>query len=268
MKSNVVPESKKKTVSELTKLVKESKTILVASIKNLPAAEFQEIGKKLRGKAVIKVPKKSLISRAIDESKNEKLQEFKGKLEDSIAVLFSDLDAFELASELLNKKSPSKAKAGQIANEDLEIPAGPTDLTPGPAISELGALGIQIQIKAGKIEIAKPKVVAKKGEAISQGACDILSKLDIKPFTVGYIPLFAFDAVKGVLYKEIKINREETVKELIEAYGKALPFAVNIGYANDETIKLMITKAAMYEKALAKLSNSQQEAKTSEGGTN
>ena len=58
MKSNVVPEAKKKTVSELTKLVKESKTILVASIKNLPASEFQEIGKKLRGKAIIKVPKK------------------------------------------------------------------------------------------------------------------------------------------------------------------------------------------------------------------
>ena len=269
MKSNVVPEAKKKTVSELTKLVKESKTILVASIKNLPASEFQEIGKKLRGKAIIKVPKKSLISRAIDESKNEKLKEFKDKLEDSIAILFSSLDSYELASELLNKKSPAKAKPGQIATEDIEIPAGPTDLTPGPAISELGALGIQIQIKAGKIEIAKPKIIAKKGEAISQGASDIMSKLDIKPFTVGYIPLFAFDSVKGVLYKEIKINREETVKELVAAYGKALPFAVNIGYANDETIKLMISKAAMYEKAIAnKLSNSSPEAKTSEGGNN
>ena len=95
MKSNVVPEAKKKTVSELTKLVKESKTILVASIKNLPASEFQEIGKKLRGKAIIKVPKKSLISRAIDESKNEKLKEFKDKLDAS----YQKID--ELSREIL-----------------------------------------------------------------------------------------------------------------------------------------------------------------------
>jgi len=263
----VVPAYKKKAVSELINLIKDSKTVLIASIKNLPSSEFQEIGKKLRGKAKVKVPKKSLISRAIDESKDEKLKILKKQLGDSFAVLFSNLDSYELAGELLKNKSPAKAKVGQIAIEDIEIPAGPTDLVPGPAISELGALGIQIQIKAGKIEIAKPKIIANKGQPISQGACDIMSKLDIKPFTVGYIPLSAFDREKEVLYTEIKINREETVKELLEAYGKALPFAVNIGYASPETIKHMISKAAMHEKALAnKLSNSSTE--KSEGANN
>lgn len=256
----IIPESKKKAVNELSKLIKESNTILVASIKNLPSSEFQEIGKKLRGKATIKVPKKNLIARAIDESKEEKLTLVKENLKDSFAVLFSNLDSFELAGELLKNKSPAKAKPGQIAEEDLEIPQGPTELTPGPAISELGALGIQIQIKAGKIEIAKPKVIAKKGEPISQGAADMLGKLDIKPFTVGYIPLFAFDKKNQVFYSEININPEEALKELLNAYSKALPFAVNVGYANSETIKYMISKAAIQEKALAnRISNSSTE---------
>jgi len=259
-KTTVIPESKKNAVKELSKLIAESKTILVASIKNLPSSEFQDIGKKLRGKAIIKVPKKNLIARAIDESKEEKLNLVKENLKDSFAVLFSNLDSFELAGELLKNKSPAKAKPGQIAEEDLEIPAGPTDLTPGPAISELGALGIQIQIKAGKIEIAKAKVITKKGEPISQAAADMLGKLDIKPFTVGYIPLFALDKENKVFYSEININPEEALNNLIEAYGKALPFAVNIGYTNSETIKYLIGKAAIQEKALTnKLSHSSTE---------
>ena len=61
-----VPEWKKKAVSELVELIKTKKTILLASIKNIPASQFQEIGKKLRGKAIIKVPKKSILIRALE----------------------------------------------------------------------------------------------------------------------------------------------------------------------------------------------------------
>ena len=83
-----------KTVKELIDLFKNKKTILIASIKNLPASQFQEIKKKLRDKAVIKVPKKNLILRAIDSIKDENLMKLKEHLGDSTAVLFSDLDGF------------------------------------------------------------------------------------------------------------------------------------------------------------------------------
>ena len=129
------------------------KTILIASIKNLPGSQFQEIKKKLRGKAVVKVPKKNIILIAMDSSKNKELNELKEQIKESVAILFSKLDCFELSSEIESIKSPAKAKVGQIAPEDIEIPEGPTDLVPGPAISELGALGIKIQIDKGKILI-------------------------------------------------------------------------------------------------------------------
>ena len=148
---------------------------------------------------------------------------------------------------------PSKAKAGQIAPFDIEIPAGPTDLVPGPAISELGALGIQIQIEGGKITIRAPKVIAKKGEKITQGAADMMSKLDIKPFTIGFIPVAAFDNPTKTFYPELNLNPEKTLEDLKEAYGKALPFAVNIGYATPETITFLIGKAGRHAIALGNL---------------
>jgi large subunit ribosomal protein L10 len=253
VKTTHVSEKKKTAVTDLSKLLKEKKTLLIASIKNIPGSQFQEIVKRLRGKAVVKVPKKNLILKALDNSKEEEIKKVGESITNDFALLFSDIDCFELAIDLIRKKSPSKAKVGQIAPEDIEIPAGPTDLVPGPAISELGALGIQIQIEGGKITIKAPKVIAKKGAKITQGAADMMSKLDIKPFSIGFIPVAAFDNETKKFYPNIDLNPDKELDDLKEAYGRALPFAVQIGYTTPETITFLIGKAGRHEIALSNL---------------
>lgn len=262
-KPKKISEIKLKAVKEFENLIKSKRTILVSSIKNIPASQVQEIVKKLRGKAVVKVPKKNLIFMGLDSSKqlNEIISEgissgkkLKENINENFAILFSDLDSFELAGELIKNQSPIKAKPDQIANEDIEIPEGPTELMPGPAVSELSAMGIKIQIEKGKITIKEPKIIAKKGEKISQGAAAIMNKLDIKPFKVGFIPLCSFDTKEKIFYSEIKIDREGTIEQLKTIYSKALPFAIEIGYSTKDTIKFLIGKARRYEKALEKLS--------------
>jgi len=264
MKGTPTPKHKLDTVKELAELVKNKKTILIASIKNIPASQFQEIGKKLRGKAIVKVLKKSLIFRAIDFSGEEAVKKLKEHVVDSVAVLFSDLNSFELASELEESKSPAKAKAGQEAPEDIEIPGGPTDLIPGPVVSELGALGIQIQIDKGKIHIKEAKVIAKQGEKISSAAANLMSKLDIKPFSIGFIPLCAFDTKEGKLYLDIKIDKDATIEELKTAYSKALGFSVEISYTSEDTIKFLIGKANAHAKTLEKFVEVKSEKKNEE----
>lgn len=248
-----VSESKIKSVKELSGFIKNNQTIMIASIKNLPSAKFQEICKKFRGKAEIRVPKKNLMFKSLDSSGNEVVKKLKEHIQDSVAILFSNMDAFDLAAELIRNKSATKAKVGQEAPEDIEVQPGPTELIPGPAISELGALGIPIQIEKGKIHIKDAKVIVKKGQKITAGAADVMSKLDIKPFSVGFIPLCAFDSKENKIYLDIKINREETIAGLKQAYGKALPFAVEIGYTTSETIKFLIGKAGLQGRAMEKL---------------
>jgi|TARA_Y100000034_G_scaffold123040_1_gene169300 ribosomal protein L10 len=258
MKTKVVehiPKRKTKSVKELIDLIKNKKTILIASIKSLPASQFQEIGKKLRDKAIIKFPKKNLIFRSIDNSGNEAIKKLKEQIKESVAILFSDLDSFDLALELVKNKSPAKAKPGQIAPSDIEVEAGMTDLIPGPAISELGAVGIKTKVTNGKLEIISNKVIVKEGQKISQSAADVMAKLDIKPFSIGFIPLSSFDTKERKLYLDIKINKEETLEELKSAYNKSLAFSVEIGYICEDTIKLLIGKARMHEKALEKILN-------------
>jgi len=247
-----VSEEKKKIVSELAELVKGKKTILLASIRDLPASQYQEISKKLRTKAIVKLPKRNLILRAIDLAKNDEMKKIESKIESSVAVLFSDLDAFELSVELLKNKSPAKARPGQEAPEDIIVKAGGTELVPGPAISELGAVGLKVQVQDGKLHIKEDKVIVKKGEKISEKASDVMSKLNIKPFSIGFIPLAGFDVKENKFYPEIKINREETLANLKDAFARALPFAVSIGYVSDDTIKLLLQKAEREAKALEK----------------
>lgn len=263
-----IPKKKMKIVSELSDLMKKKNTILVASIKNIPASQFQEISKKLRTKAIIKVPKKNLIFRAIENLENEEFKKIKKHIVENIALLFSDLDSFELALELVKNRRPARAKIGQEALKDIVVPEGPTDLIPGPAISELGALGIQIRIENGKINIKEAKTIVKKGEKISRNAANIMSKLDIKPFLIGFSPILAFDKKQGKLYLNIKIDIEGTKEELKQAFGRALPFAVEIGYVSNDTITFLIGKAGSHEKALEKIAESQSDSEDNKNKVN
>lgn len=248
-----IPEKKLNEVKELSNLLKNKKTILIASIKNLPASQFQEISKKLRGKAIIKVPKKNMIFRAIENLKDSNLEKIKKYIKESSVILFSSMDSFELAGDLIENKSPAKAKANQEAPEDIEIMEGPTDLISGPVISEFGALGIPIQIDNGKIIVKSSKIIVKKGEKISENAASMMGKLDMKPFSIGFIPLSAFDTKEKKLYLNMNINKEEAVREIKESFSKSLAFAVEISYFSNDTIGFIIGKASIHEKALEKL---------------
>ncbi|MEM3091073.1 MAG: 50S ribosomal protein L10 [Candidatus Pacearchaeota archaeon] len=258
-KTSRVSEEKIKMVSELSNLINNKSTILLVSIKDISASQYQEIVKKLRGKAVVKVPKKNIIFKAIDLSKNELVKKIKDYINKDYAILFSDIDPFELALELVNKKSFVKARAGQFAPTDIVIPAGPTDLMSGPIISEFGALGIKILIEKGKITIKEPKTILKKGEKISNSAVDIMNKLDIKPFSVGFVPLVAYNKKENKIYTNIEIDQEKTIKELKEAFYKSLSFAVSISYFCSDTIRFLIQKAVIHKKILEKFINKNEE---------
>ena len=69
------------------------------------------------------------------------------------------------------------------------------------------------------------------------------------------VPLGGYDSTEKKAYLNININIEETISELKTAFGKSLPFAVDIGYISDDTINFLLQKAGRHELALENLSN-------------
>lgn len=237
-----VSETKKRKVRELAELMKK-KSIVVISIKNLPSAQFQDIKKKLRSKAKVQVVKKSLVNFALEHSGIKELEELVPYVDDSTAILFSDDDAFVIAGILADEKSPTKAKAGQIAPFDIEVKAGPTDLLPGPDISALSSIGLAPKVENGKIAVMKDKIIAKKGSVITNNLASIMGKLGIVPFEVGIEPVAAY--MDGKVYANIKIDKNTLITEIESAYGRAFAFAVELGIINSDTLDFILNKAGV-----------------------
>jgi len=237
-----VSDLKKAKVRELAGLMR-SKTVMVISVKSLPSAQFQDIKKKLRGKARVQVVKKSLVDFALEHCGIKELHELVPYVDDSTAILFSDHDAFEISGILADEKSPAKAKAGQIAPCDIEVKAGPTGLLPGPDISALSAVGLAPKVESGKIAIMKDKVIVKEGDEISEKHASIMAKLNIIPFEVGVEPVAAFDNDEKKVYVDIKIDKAWALDELIESCGRGLAFAVEMGIVNSESLDFILSRA-------------------------
>src|SRR3989344_1526594 len=121
--------------AELKDLVSKYTIIAVADIRMFPAALFQQIRKKLHGKAVVKVSKTKVIKKALAESGNSSL--LKDYAQANCAIIFTNMNPFELFGFLKKNKGKVLAKVGAIAEEDISIPAGDTGLPPGPALSDL-----------------------------------------------------------------------------------------------------------------------------------
>jgi len=222
---------------------------MFASIKGLPARQFQRIKKDISKNTQVFILKKNMLVKSIDLSKKNN-KSMKDYIKEDIAVLISDKDAFELATHLAESKVPVKAKIGQISDKEIAVEPGPTELVAGPVVSELGGLGIKIEIKGGKIEIKEGKTIVKVGQAVSEGACGIMSKLNIMPFTVGFIPLVAYDSKSETIYTSLIIDKAGTLKELKELYSKSLGLAVSRNYVCNESLKYLLLKAVSHEKAL------------------
>jgi large subunit ribosomal protein L10 len=253
-----VPKEKINSVKKLAEEMKNANTIMIVSIKSIPASQLQKIKKDLRGKAIMKVAKKSIITRAIDETSNEALQKLKENVREDYALLMSQDDAFGLSGMLLENRNPIGAKEGQVAEADITIDEGPTDLVPGPVISELGALGLQIMVEDGKITIRKSKVVVKAGEKVTGNAASILQKLGIKPFMIGITPEAFYDKKSGKVYVGVKIDKKKALEDLLIANSKALGFAISLAYPSKQTIGLLLAKANSQANALNKLQNKTQ----------
>lgn len=248
-----VTEAKKQVVVNLSSLMKNNRTIMIASSKGLPGKQFNEIKKKLRGMAELRVAKKSAVTKAIETVEKGGIQNLKQSLEADYVLLFSDTEPFELSGVLMDYQSSRRAKAGDIAPHDIEVEPGPTDLVAGPAISELGAVGLKVKVTDGKLEIIKGAIVVKSGEVIKANVASVLSKLNISPMKVGFIPIVAYDSKEDKVFSNLVIDKAGTLEQLRECVSKALGFAINIEFPDPKTVGYFIAKAGREEKAIEKL---------------
>lgn len=253
MLARPVPEWKKKLVEEIKGYLRRYRYLLVADLYKVRAAQLQELRKMLRGRALIKVLKNTLVSRAVDDVKDDKpgLEDIKAYLHGQNIFIFTDENPFELARLVERFKVKVIPAPGDVATSDIVVPAGNTGMPPGPIISTLSALGIPTRIEAGSIWITKDAVVARKGDTISYELAYVLSKLGIKALELGITLKVAYMDGLIVPGEQLSLDIEGMKEAIAEAHIAAINLSLNASYPTKETSALLVQMAHTRALALA-----------------
>ncbi len=235
---------KARMMEKFAELVEKYPTIMFADFARVPASHFQHIRKELSPDIKFFVIKRRLVSKVANELDRKGLDKLLKHMPLNLVAIFSKKDPFETYRLITERKVNVYLKPGDIAEDDVIIPKGPTDIAPGPILTDLRAMGIPTKIQGGKIAITENYTIAKKGEAISPQVADLLRNLNIKPLKVGFKVTAAVDD-EGLLYlpEVLSVTREDIVNMLAKAHSAALNIAIEIGEINRYTIRPLTEKA-------------------------
>lgn len=243
MKEDRFSKQKDDIIKSISADIKEAKTVAIVGIDRVPSKQFQQIRRSLRGKAKIRVVKKTLLRRAFDELGVDGISALEDHMSGTVATILSKENSFKLYNEIESSRTRAPAKGGETAQEDVFIEAKPTNLKPGPVVGELQKAGIPASIDQGKVVIRKSVTVVKKGDKISREKALAMAKLEILPLEIGLDFRASFE--DGLLFNKdvLGVSLEETISRLSAGFHSAVGLSLNIGYFNKETTPLMIGNA-------------------------
>jgi large subunit ribosomal protein L10 len=235
-------ERKEKIINELVGYLKNYKYFIIADLFKIKSADLQALRKIFYDSLKFKVVKNSLfrvaLKKVYEENTVKKLESY---LQKQNIFIFSNANPYEIYLQLEKNKIKTAAKPGDIAEEDIIIPAGNTGITPGPVMSKFSKLKIPTKVEEGAITVTKDTVVVKKGDKISSEVVELLNLLGIKPISVTLKLKYGFDG-KNII-ENIYIDLNQIKKEIEKAQQYVLNLSLNAILPIKEIMPIIITQA-------------------------
>lgn len=216
-------------------------TVALLELMQLSDSLFQSLRKKITQEGGrVRVLKKPVLERVLSGA--GVMAPYATRVDRTFALIMTKMSPYMLNQFFKQNRKKRAAKAGEKAPFEIVIPAGDTDIPPGPALSELKTAGISVQIKGGKIAISKDSVVAKPGEVINDLKAKALQKLGILPFEVRARLCVAADGQYA--YTSELLDLGDTIQQdMALAIGQGNDFSLNTGYPTAVTAPLLLTNA-------------------------
>ncbi|MCX6686942.1 MAG: 50S ribosomal protein L10 [Methanoregula sp.] len=245
-----LPAWKKTEIEEIKTNAAKYTLVGLVDMYGIPAAQVQQIRRNLRGKAVIRVTRNTLIEHALSEI-GGKVAGLSKYVSGHSAMIFSNDNPFKLFRQLEKTKTRMSAKAGETAPEDIVVEKGPTSFKPGPIVGELQQAGIPAAIEGGKVKIRETKTIVKKGAVISAKVAGVMIKLDIRPMDVGLALQAAY--FEGDVFEPsvLAIDEAAILEQIRRAAAQAFNLSVNAAIPTKDTIVPILTKAVREARGLA-----------------
>jgi large subunit ribosomal protein L10 len=241
--------------SEKVKFVEEGKKALqshsmvgVLPLDRIPDRLVQLSRNRQRGGVKLIMGRRTLLVKILESS--EKTKPLVKELKGTSAILLSNSDPFEVYGSFKANSIRLAAKPNQVAPEDINIQAGDTTIQPGQAVTELKQAGIDVQIRAGKVVIAKDKVLVKSGATISSAVAKALKTLDIMPFTANLLPSVLMSGNMTFTRNILNIDPAKTAQDVALAFSQALTLSLERGIVNSYTVVRLLQRGVRSARAL------------------
>ena len=241
---------KSEMLNKLAKYNMDNNVIAVSKIRKVRASQMMLLRKNFRKELSVIVVKNKIAKIGLKSSNND-MEKFIDQLTDQNALIFTNMNPFKLQLMLDKNKIILPARSGDIATEDIIIPAGNTGIPPGPVLSEFKELKVATKIDAGNISVNEDTVVLRTGEQVSPKLAGMLARLSIKPIKAGLSLSSAY--TNGLIFtgQNLHIDLDEYRRKINEVHGNGLRLGVNSMYYSEETTPLILGKALLNAKSLS-----------------
>jgi len=244
-----IPQWKLDEVNHLVDLFKSHSNVAVIEVAKLNDRQIQEMRKILRGKAIIRMSKKSLQLRAVnkyrEESKKANLDEFLERIPGQAALCFTNLDVFELKKIFLQSIWMVPAKPGEITTVDIWVLAGDTGLPTGQVISELNmTLRLPTRIQNDTIWVRDDTQTHKAGDFVDVKQAAVLKKLGITPIESLIKIDYAWSNGEIISEEILYMDMDKFKQDFSIAYREALGILFEMPFFSEDMTDEYIRKGA------------------------
>jgi Ribosomal protein L10 len=244
-------ERKAREIELLERMFREKPVVMVLDLTRTSADVLQRFRTSFRGRATVRVAKKTLAAIAAERAGRKALAELLKGLRTPVGFIVTDVNPFRLKLEIDRGRILTPPKAGEKADIDVVVPPMNTGIPPGPILSEFGKMKIPTRIEGGTIWIAKETVVAKKGDEISPALASLLAKLDIPAVLRGLTVAAAVDGEVVIRPEDLMLDLEAFKRDLASGYAAARTLAIELGIPEPEVMADILVLAHRRAIALA-----------------
>ena len=236
---------KKDTVADLTDMLNKGGTIAVIDIHGVPAGAMLGMRAELRSTMSIQVAKKRLMKLAWEAAGND-FADLEALYSSAVqpALVQTDMNSFEVFTELKKTEAGRAAKPGDVAPYDIVVEKMDTGMPPGPIVGELNSVGIPAKIMKGSVQIQKKVTILQEGEVFEGDLGLMLSKIGINPIVTGLRLCGTIEDGTRFEPATLDIDYEQFEADLISFGAGAFNLACNISWFTPQTTPTLISKAS------------------------
>jgi large subunit ribosomal protein L10 len=246
------PKRKTESLKAVQEMATKYDTIIVSKLFKVRAGQLMLLRKNFRNELVMMAAKNKIAQIALKNANIKNYEQFSSKLDGQNSLIFTNMNPFKLYLALEKSKVNLPARAGDVASDEIIVPAGNTGIPPGPVLSEFKEAGVATRIESGSIYVAKDSVVARPGDVISPKLAGLLSRLNLKPIKAGLSIFMASSGGLLLLQKDISIDLDQYRMDVVNAARQAIALSIEAAYPTPETLPLIIGKASRSALQLSK----------------